>query len=116
VTTHNEVRNLLDGLAIAAGIPTPRFAMISDPSPNSFGVGTRRRQRAIIAITDGLVDHLSRDELEAVLAYEVTRIRSYDVALASWTVASRRRDRQWRRRDQLGAVPHRTGSAGVGVA
>ncbi len=82
----NEVSNLLDGLAIAAGIPTPRFAMISDPSPNSFGVGTRP-ENAIIAITDGLVDHLSRDELEAVLAYEVTRIRSYDVALASWTVA-----------------------------
>lgn len=84
--SHREVRNLLDGLAIAAGIATPRFAMISDPSPNSFGVGTRPKN-AIIAITNGLVDHLSRDELEAVLAYEVTRIKSYDVALASWTVA-----------------------------
>jgi heat shock protein HtpX len=84
--SQHEVRNLLDGLAIAAGIPQPRFAMITDPSPNSFGVGTNP-DNAIVAITTGLVTELSRDELEAVLAYEVSRIRSWDVALASWTVA-----------------------------
>jgi len=83
---YREVRNLLDGLAIAAGIPSPRYAVISDPAPNSFGVGTKPNE-AIVAVTSGLCDQLSRDELEAVLAYEVTRIRSHDVALASWTVA-----------------------------
>ena len=84
--SHQEVRNLLEGLAIAAGIPPPRYAVIDDPAPNSFGVGTKPKD-AIVAVTTGLCDELSRDELEAVLAYEVTRIRSYDVALASWTVA-----------------------------
>jgi heat shock protein HtpX len=84
--TNREVRNLLDGLAIAAGIPSPRYAIITDPAPNSFGVGTKPSD-AIVAVTTGLCDLLTRDELEAVLAYEVTRIRSYDVALASWTVA-----------------------------
>ena len=84
--SHKEVRNLLEGLAIAAGITPPRYAVISDPAPNSFGVGTKPHD-AIVAVTTALVDELSRDELEAVLAYEVTRIRSYDVALASWTVA-----------------------------
>lgn len=84
--SHREVRNLLEGLAIAAGIPPPRFAVVSEPAPNSFGVGTQAAH-AIVAITTGLSDQLTRDELEAVLAYEVTRIRSYDVALASWTVA-----------------------------
>ena len=84
--SHKEIRNLLEGLAIAAGIPPPRFAVIDDPAPNSFGVGTKPK-RAIVAVTTGLCDLLTRDELEAVLAYEVTRIRSYDVALASWTVA-----------------------------
>ncbi|MET0628083.1 MAG: M48 family metalloprotease [Acidimicrobiia bacterium] len=84
--SHREVRNLLAGLAIAAGIPEPRFAVISDPAPNSFGVGTRP-ETAIVGVTTGLTDHLSRDELEAVLAYEVSRIRSWDVALSSWTVA-----------------------------
>jgi heat shock protein HtpX len=84
--SHKEVRNLLEGLAIAAGIPPPRFAVIEDPAPNSFGIGTKP-EHAIVAVTTGLCEQLSRDELEAVLAYEVTRIRSYDVALASWTVA-----------------------------
>jgi heat shock protein HtpX len=84
--SHREVRNLLEGLAIAAGIPPPRFAVIDDPAPNSFGVGTKP-VHAIVAVTTGLCDQLTRDELEAVLAYEVTRIKSYDVALASWTVA-----------------------------
>jgi heat shock protein HtpX len=83
---HREVRNLLEALAIAAGIDVPRFAVISDPAPNSFGVGTRP-SKSIIGVTTGLSDVLSRDQLEAVLAYEVSRIRSWDVALSSWTVA-----------------------------
>jgi len=81
-----EVRNLLEGLAIAAGIPVPRFAVIEDPAPNSFGVGTRP-SNTIVGVTTGLSEHLSRDELEAVLAYEVSRIKGWDIALASWTVA-----------------------------
>ena len=80
------VRNLLEGLAIAADLPAPRFAVVDDPAPNSFGVGTRPKH-TIIAVTTGLVEKLSRDELEAILAYEVSRIGSWDVALASWTVA-----------------------------
>jgi heat shock protein HtpX len=80
------VRNLLEALAIAAHLPVPRFAIVDDPAPNSFGVGTRPK-RTIIAVTTGLVDKLSRDELEAVLAYEVSRTGSWDVALSSWTVA-----------------------------
>jgi heat shock protein HtpX len=81
-----EVRNLLEGLAIASGVPPPRVAVIDDPAPNSFGVGTRPTN-TIVGITTGLGERLSRDELEAVLAYEVSRIRSWDVALSSWTVA-----------------------------
>lgn len=80
------VRNLLDGLAIAAGVPAPRFAVVDDPAPNAFGVGTRP-ESTVIGVTTGLVDLLSRDELEAILAYEITRVASWDVALCSWTVA-----------------------------
>jgi heat shock protein HtpX len=81
-----EVRNLLEGLALSAGVPVPRFAMIQDVTPNSFGVGTRPK-KTIIGITSGLVDELNRDELEAVLSYEVSRIGSWDIALSSWAVA-----------------------------
>jgi len=83
---YQRVHNLLEALAIAADIPPPRFAVVRNPAPNSFAVGTRPK-RAIVAVTTGAIDDLGRDELEAVLAYEVTRIGSLDVALASWTVA-----------------------------
>ena len=83
---HRTLRNLLEGLAIAADIPPPRFAVIDDAAPNSFGIGTRPGA-AIVGVTTGLSTVLSRDEVEAVLAYEVSRIRSWDVALSSWTVA-----------------------------
>lgn len=83
---HTEARNLLEGLSIASGLPPPRVAVIDDPAPNSFGVGTRP-SNTVVGITTGLGERLSRDELEAVLAYEVSRIRSWDVALSSWTVA-----------------------------
>lgn len=85
-TTVRRVRNILDALAIAAHIPRPRFAVVEDPAPNSFAVGTRPK-RAIVAVTRGAIDSLSRDELEAILAFEVSRIGSWDVALSSWTVA-----------------------------
>jgi heat shock protein HtpX len=81
-----EVKNLLEGLAIASGLPAPRVAVIDDAAPNSFGVGTRP-SNTVVGITTGLSERLSRDELEAVLAYEVSRIRSWDVALSSWAVA-----------------------------
>jgi heat shock protein HtpX len=81
-----EVRNLLAGLAIAADIPQPRFVIVHDAAPNSFGVGTKPAM-TVIGITTGLMKVLTRDELEAVLAYEVSRIGSWDVALSSWTVA-----------------------------
>jgi Zn-dependent protease with chaperone function len=81
-----EVRNILEALAISAGVPPPRFAVIQDVAPNSFGVGTRPKN-TIIGITSGLEYHLTRDELEAVLSYEVSRIGSWDIALSSWAVA-----------------------------
>ena len=81
-----EVRNILEGLALSAGIPVPRFAVIPDPVPNSFGVGTRPK-KTIIGITAGLPEALTRDELEAALSYEVSRIGSWDIALSSWAVA-----------------------------
>jgi heat shock protein HtpX len=81
-----EVRNILEALAISAGVPVPRFAVIQDVAPNSFGVGTRPK-KTIIGVTSGLEYHLTRDELEAVLSYEVSRIGSWDIALSSWAVA-----------------------------
>jgi hypothetical protein len=63
---HRRVRNLLEGLAIAAAIPLPRFAVVVDAAPNSFAVGTRPK-KVIVAVTQGAIDKLARDELEAIL-------------------------------------------------
>ena len=52
---HREVRNILEALAIPADIDVPRFAVITDPAPNSFGVGTRP-SKSIIGVTTGLSD------------------------------------------------------------
>lgn len=83
---HARVQNILEALAIAAHIPPPRFAVIGELAPNSFAVGIRP-SKAIVAVTTGAINTLSRGELEAILAYEVGRIGSWDVALTSWTVA-----------------------------
>lgn len=80
------VRNILEALAIAADIPAPQFAIVDDPAPNSFGVGTSPKN-TVVAVTTGLVEKLARPELEAILSYEISRIRSFDVSLSSWTVA-----------------------------
>jgi heat shock protein HtpX len=84
--TDAEVENLLAGLAISAGVPPPRFAVVEDPAPNAFAVG-RRPETAIVAVTRGLLDTLSRNETEAVLSYEISRIASRDIALSTWAVA-----------------------------
>jgi heat shock protein HtpX len=84
--THREVENLLSGLAVAADIPPPRFAVVNDAAPNSFAVG-RKPDRVLVGVTTGLIDTLTRPELEAVLAYEISRVASWDIALSTWAVA-----------------------------
>jgi len=78
---HHRLRNLLDGLAIAAGLPrAPRAAVVIDDAPNCLTVG-RRPDHAWIVVTTGLMDLLPRAELEAVLAYELGRVAELDVGL-----------------------------------
>jgi heat shock protein HtpX len=81
-----QVENLLHGLAISADVPPPRFLIVNDPAPNSFALGTRP-SNVLVGVTTGLLDKLTRDETEAVLAYQVSRVGSRDIALSTWTVA-----------------------------
>jgi heat shock protein HtpX len=78
--------NLTDGLAIAAGIHAPRLAVVDDPAPNAFAIGTRPTH-SVIAVTTGLLDGLPRPQVEAVLAYEITQVANLDVALTTWVIA-----------------------------
>jgi heat shock protein HtpX len=81
-----QLRNLAEGLAISADVPVPRLAIVDDPAPNAFAVG-RRPASAVVGVTTGLVGALTRDETEAVLSYEISRIASLDIALCTWAVA-----------------------------
>jgi len=74
------VEKLLGALALAAGVRPPRVAAIIDDAPNCLTVG-RTPDRAWIVVTTGLVDLLSRRELEAVLAYELGRVAELEVSL-----------------------------------
>ncbi len=72
--------NVVDEMAIASGLPRPRIWIVPDDDPNAFATG-KDEQRAHIAVTEGLLRTLSRDELQGVVAHEMGHIRNLDVRL-----------------------------------
>ncbi|MEA2718083.1 MAG: heat shock protein HtpX, partial [Actinomycetota bacterium] len=86
-TAEDEPRlhNLVEGLCIAAGLPKPRVYLIDDAAPNAFATG-RNPQHAAIAVTTGLMDKLTRIELEGVLAHELSHIKNYDILVSTLAV------------------------------
>jgi heat shock protein HtpX len=77
--------NVVEGLAIAAGIPAPRCYMIDDTAPNAFATG-RNPQNSVICVTTGLIEKMNRAELEGVVAHEMSHIKNYDIRLMTLTV------------------------------
>ena len=72
--------NVVEEMAIASGVPKPRIWIVPDTDPNAFATG-RDAATASIAVTEGLLGKLSRDELQAVVAHEMAHIRNLDVRL-----------------------------------
>ena len=70
--------NVVQELAVAASIPMPRVYLINDTAPNAFATG-RDPQHASVAITTGLVQKLDREELQGVMAHELSHVRNYDI-------------------------------------
>jgi len=68
----------VEGLAIAAGVPTPKAYVINDPAPNAFATG-RDPEHGAIAVTTGLLEKMNREELEGVVAHEMAHIKNYDI-------------------------------------
>jgi heat shock protein HtpX len=75
-----ELFNVVEEMSIAAGIPMPRVYVIQDSAPNAFATG-RDPQHAAVTITTGLRQKLTRDELQGVIAHEISHIRNYDIRL-----------------------------------
>jgi heat shock protein HtpX len=75
-----EIYNLLENLAIAGGMAMPKLAIIDTSALNAFASGVGEKSYTV-TLTRGLVERLDRDELEAVIAHELTHIRNRDVRL-----------------------------------
>ena len=73
--------NVVEELSIAAGTPMPKVFLIDDPAPNAFATG-RDPEHGAVAITTGLREQLTRDELAGVMAHEISHIRHYDIRFA----------------------------------
>jgi len=76
------LHNVVEGLCVAAGLPKPRLFVLDDDAPNACAVG-RDPKHAALVVTTGLVDKLSRIELEGVVAHELSHIKSYDTLVST---------------------------------
>lgn len=75
-----DLYNIVENLAITAGLPAPKIYLISDSSMNAFATG-RNPEHSVICFTTGLVERLSKREIEAVAAHEMAHIANYDILL-----------------------------------
>ncbi len=83
---HNPyVFRIIENLCITAGIPVPKIYIINDPCPNAFATG-RDPKHASIALTTGIVEKLENEELEGVVAHELSHIKNYDIRLMTLVV------------------------------
>jgi len=73
---------IVQRLAMRAGLPQPRCYVIPDPSPNAFATG-RNPEHAAVAATEGILKILSTDELEGVLAHELAHVKHRDILISS---------------------------------
>ena len=73
--------NVVEELAIASGNPMPRVFIIEDDALNAFATG-RDPSRASVAVTRGLLEKLNREELQGVMAHEMSHVRNYDIRFA----------------------------------
>jgi heat shock protein HtpX len=79
---HPVLFNVVEEMTIAAGLPMPRVYIIEDTATNAFASG-RDPQHAAVTVTRGLLDKLDRDQLQGVIAHELSHIRNYDVLFAT---------------------------------
>jgi heat shock protein HtpX len=78
--------NVVEEMAIASGLPRPTVWIVPDSDPNAFATGTDERH-AHIAVTEGLLTTVNRDELQGVVAHEIAHIRNHDVKLMTLLAA-----------------------------
>ena len=77
-----ELYRKVENLAITAGLPMPKVYLIDDPAPNAFATG-RDPKHAAVAFTTGIIETLEDEELEGVIAHELSHVGNYDIRLSA---------------------------------
>lgn len=80
------LRNVVEEMTIASGSPKPSLYVIPDPDPNAFATG-KDPDHACIAVTEGLLEKLDREELQGVIAHEMSHVRNYDIRMMTVVAA-----------------------------
>jgi heat shock protein HtpX len=80
-----ELYHIVENLTITAGLPMPKIYLIDDPSPNAFATG-RDAKHAVVAVTKGILEILDKNELEGVIAHELSHIGNKDMLLQTVVV------------------------------
>lgn len=83
--THDEAPqlfNVVEEMSIASGNPMPAVYVIPDSAPNAFATG-RNPEKSSIAVTEGLIEKMNREELQGVVAHEMSHVRNYDILFAT---------------------------------
>ena len=75
---HRQLVNVVNEMRLAAGIPMPEVYVIDDTAPNAFATG-RDPKHASIAVTRGLLEKMDREELQGVIAHEMSHVDNYDI-------------------------------------
>jgi len=80
-----DLYTIVENLSISSGVLMPKIYVINDPSPNAFATG-RNQKHSAVAVTSGLLNLLEKNELEGVIAHELSHIRNRDILLQSVVV------------------------------
>jgi heat shock protein HtpX len=80
-----ELWNIVENLAITAGLPMPKLYIVDDPSPNAFATG-RDKEHAAVAVHTGILSVLDKAELEGVLAHELSHVGNRDILVSTIAV------------------------------
>jgi heat shock protein HtpX len=85
LTEYAQLHNIVEGLCLAAGMPKPGVYIVKDSAPNAFATG-RNPEHSAIAVTTGLLEKMSRDELEGVIAHELSHVKNRDTLVMTLAV------------------------------
>ena len=80
-----ELWHIVEDMAMVAQVPMPRVYIIPDPSPNAFATG-RDPEHSAVAVTQGILELLDREELEGVSGHELSHVKNYDILLSTIAV------------------------------